>query len=288
MKKKFNAVDVLLILLLAAAVVVCALFLRQRGTLAGQTETSPMRFTVELREVQQGTIDCLEIGKNVYRSTDGTYLGTLADFSCAPYTKTEYSQELERYVTYPCEGYYALSLVIEGEGYETTTDVVISGVTVRIGDEIYVKGKGYAGAGYIVGVDTMGAEPVADETIGLGDTLVTYEARVSGVREFTANAFSVGDRLYDDTTGSLLGVVTAVDVQREYVPEMDAEGNGITVEKDGRYCVILTLEDRCTETENSYFLDGKCELKVGAELIVRTKLCRCEMHYHAILATEAA
>lgn len=288
MKKRFNVVDAALILLIVAAVAVCFLFLRQRGTIASQDDTSAMRFTVELREVRQGTIDCLEKGKNVYRSTDGVYLGTLADYYYEPYTKTDYSQTLGRYVTYACEDLYYLYLVIEGDGTQTATDVTVSGVNVRIGDEIYVKGKGYAGAGYIVGVDTMGAPDVEDANTGLGDTIVTYQARVSGVREFTARALAVGDRVYDNTTGSLLGVVTEVDLQPEYVSEMDAEGNGVTVEKLGRYRVILTLEARCTETENSYFLDGKCELKVGAELIVKTKLAKCEMYYHSILGTQAA
>lgn len=288
MKKKLNLVDAVLILLIVAAVAACFLFLRQRGTITTQDNTTPMRFTVELRKVYPETIERLEIGQNVYRSTDGTYLGTLADFSYEPYTETEYSQLLERYVTYEWDGRYYLYLVIEGPGYETERDVVINGLTQKIGDEIYVKGKGYAGAGYVVGVDTMASAGVENTAVGLGDTVVTYSVRVSGVRDFTAQALHVGNRVYDTTTGSLLGVVQDVDVQPEYVYEMDAEGNGIEVEREGRRCVFLTLEGRCTETENSYFLDGKCELKVGSELTVSTKTTKCEVFYHALLDTKSA
>lgn len=288
MKKKFNLVDAALLLLIAAAALACFLFLRQRGTIAAQDNTTPMRFTVELRKVYPQTIDRLEIGQNVYRSTDGTYLGTLADFYYEIYTETEYSQLLERYVTYECDGRYYLYLVIEGPGYETDRSVVINGLTQRIGDEIYVKGKGYAGAGYIVGVDTMDGSPVENTAVGLGDTVVTYSMRVSGIRDFTVQALHKGDRVYDDTTGALLGVVTKVDVQPEYVYEMDAEGKGIYVEREGRRCVFLTLEGRCTETENSYFLDGRCELKVGSELTVTTKTTKFEMYYHELLGTKSA
>ena len=283
MKKKFNVVDAVLVLLLVAAVAVCLLFLRQRGTIASQTETSPMRFTLELREVQPETMALFETGQSIYRSTDGVYLGVLADYYSEPYTKTEYSQLLEKYVTYECEDLYRVYLVIEGQGYETAADVVISDVTVKIGDEVFVKSKGYAGAGFITGIDTMGAPAVENTAVGLGDTAVTYSIRISGVRDFTADAFSVGDRVYDKSTGALLGVVKDIEIVPDFAYEMGADGKGVTVEKDGRWRVFLTLEARCTETDNSYFLDGKNELKVGAELVMATKYVKCEMRYHELL-----
>lgn len=288
MKRKFNAVDALLILLIAAAVTACLLFLRQRGMISQQGGLSPMRFTVELREVRPETTALFEQGQNIYRSTDGVYLGTLADFYSEPYTKSEYSQLLERYVTYECDGLLRVYLVIEGQGRETATETIVSDVSVKIGDEIFVKGKGFAGAGFITGIDTMDAPHAENTAVGLGDTVLTYTVRINGVRDFTAAALQIGDRVYDKSTNALLGVVKDIELAPETVYEMDAEGRGITVERDDRLCIFLTLEGRCTETENSYFLDGKNELKVGAELVMATKYVKCEMRYHELLRVESA
>lgn len=284
MKKKFNVVDAILLLLIAAAVVVCLLFLRQRGTIDSDTQTAPMRFTVELREVREETMALFEPGQEIYRSTDGTYLGTLADFYAEPYTKMEYSQSLERYVTYECEGLSRVYLVIEGQGYETATDVVISGVSVKIGDELYIKGKGYAGAGFITGIDTMDAPKTPNTALSSGDTPLTYTIRISSVRDFTADAIRVDDRVYDKSTGALLGVVKEIEKSPYRAYEMDAQGNGIRVEQEGRSELIVRLESACTETARSYFIDGKNELKVGAELVMVTKYVKCEMRYHELLS----
>lgn len=284
MKKKFNVVDVLILLLIAAAAVVCLLFLRQRGTIATETETAPMRFTVELREVREETMELFELGQAVYRSTDGTYLGTLVDYYSEPYTKQEYSQSLSRYVTYECEGLYRVYLVIEGQGYETATEIVISGVSVKIGDELYIKGKGYAGAGFITGIDTMDAPAVDNTAQSGGDVPLSYSIRISGIRDFTADAIHVGDRVYDKSTGALLGVVEEIEKLPAYGYEMDAEGNGIRAEKEDRRELIVRLDSACTETDTSYFIDGKNELKVGAELVMVTKYVKCEMRYHELLS----
>lgn len=283
MKKRFNVVDAALLLLIAAAVVVCLLFLRQRGTIASAVETKPMRFTVELREVRDETMALFEVGQEIYRSTDGVYLGTLADYYSEPYTKEEYSQTLERYVTYECEGLSRVYLVIEGQGYETATDIFISDVKVKIGDELYVKGKGFAGAGYITGLDTLGADEVKNTALSSGDTPLTYSIRVSNVRDFTVDALHVDDRVYDKSTGALLGVIKDIEERPYYAFEMDAQGKGILVEREGRTELILRMESACTETERSYFIDGRNELKVGAELTFVTKYVHSELRYHELL-----
>lgn len=284
MKRKFNVVDVCLLLLIAAAVVVCLLFLRQRGTISTQTETDTMRVTVELREVKGETLACFEEGMKIYRSTDSVYLGTLAEIRSEPYTVVEYSQLLERYVTYECEGLYRVYLVIEGKGYETAREVIFSDVSVRIGDEIYVKGKGCAGAGYITGIDTMAAPVAEDTALSSGDTPLTYTVRISDIRAFTADALHVDDRVYDQSTGALLGVIKEIESRPYCTYEMDAAGNGLRAEKDGRVELIVRLESACIETDDSYFIDGKNELKVGAELVMVTRYVKCEIRYHELLS----
>ena len=289
MKKRFNIVDAALILLLVAAVAVCFMFLRSRGTIS-EEKTAPMSFIVELKDVRQGTIDAVEaagIGSNVYRSTDGTYFGKLTGFGYEPYTKTEYNESLGRYVTFEIADAYTLELEITGDGVETATDISVSGIPVKVGQETFVKGKGYAGKGYVIVVSNNGAAPVADESVGIGDKELIYSVRFEDVRDYTSNFLRVGDRLYDKATNANLGKIIDVDIQPFYVGQMDAEGNSVHAQKEGRNCAVVTLRARCTETEDSYYIDGKNELKVGAELLIKTKYVECEFFYHELLEVRA-
>jgi hypothetical protein len=245
-----------------------------------------MSFIVELKDLRQGTIDTVEaarIGSNVYRSTDGTYFGKLTGFGYEPYTKTEYNESLGRYVTFEIADAYTLELEITGDGVETATDISISGIPVKVGQETFVKGKGYAGKGYVIVVSNNGAAPVADESVGIGDKELVYSVRFEDIRAFTAEQFHVGDRLYDNATGVNLGVITDVDIRPYADVRMDENGNAKFCEKPGKYSACVTLTARCTETENSYFIDGRSELKVGAMLQGRTKWVLCGFTYNELL-----
>jgi len=283
MKKRFNIVDALLILLIVAAVAVCLLFLRSRGSV-GASESTKVHFTVELRRVSREMIDCVEaagIGSNVYRSTDGEYLGTLENISYQTHVETEYAAALGEYAQYEVSDRYLLYLDIVGDGAQSATDFSVNGNAIRIGQEMFVKGKGYAAGGYVVGISTD--ETVEDTSVGIGDKELVYSVRFEDIRSFTADEFHVGDRLYDNATGANLGTITEVDVRPYADVRMDENGNAKFTEKPEKYSAYVTLTARCTETDNSYFIDGKNELKVGAMLQGRTKWVLCGFTYNELI-----
>lgn len=283
MKKRFNIVDALLILLIVAAIAVCFLFLRSRGSI-GPAEGTDVHFTVELRRVSREMIDRVEaagIGSNVYRSTDGEYLGTLEDFRYETHVETEFASALGEYAQYEVSDRYLLYLDVVGQGTQSATDISVNGSVIKIGQEIFVKGKGYAAGGYVVGVSVD--EMVEDSAVGVGDKELVYSVRFEDIRAFTAEQFRVGDRLYDNATGVNLGVITDVDIRPYADVRMDENGNAKFCEKPGKYSAYVTLTARCTETENSYFIDGRSELKVGAMLQGRTKWVLCGFTYNELL-----
>ena len=48
---------------------------------------------------------------------------------------------------------YDAYVTITNEGYETEKDFVIGGYSIKVGDELNIRGKGYAGAGVVAGLD---------------------------------------------------------------------------------------------------------------------------------------
>ncbi len=283
MKKRFNIVDALLILLIVAAVAVCLMFLRSRGSV-GAAESTKVHFTVELRRVSREMIDRVEaagIGSSVYRSTDSGYLGTLENISYQTHVETEYASALGEYAQYEVSDRYLLYLDIVGDGTQSATDFSVNGEVIKIGQAMSVKGKGYASSGYVVGISTD--ETVEDTSVGVGDKEIVYSVRFEDIRDFTTNGFHVGDRLYDDATGANLGTITEVDVRPYADVRMDENGNAKFTQKPEKYSAYITLTARCTETDSSYFIDGKNELKVGAMLQGKTKWVLCGFTYNELL-----
>ena len=183
---------------------------------------------------------------------------------------------------YESDDFYALSLDIVGDGVETEKDILVDGIALKAGQEIFVKGKGYAGRGFVVSV-AGGENPVEVTTPAVGDKEIRYTACVEDIRQFTAESLHVGDHFYDVTTGADLGEITAVETAPYYEEMPDAEGNLVRAVKPRKYRADLTLTGRCTETENSYFLDGTYELKVGSKLPCATKYVESEFEFTGIL-----
>lgn len=283
MKKRFNIVDAVLILLIVAALAVCFLFLRSRESVGGAAGKE-VHFTVELRRVSREMIDCVEaagVGSNVYRSTDGEYLGTLENIRYQTHVETEYAAALGEYAQYEVPDRYLLYLDILGDGAESASEISVNGNAIRIGQEMYVKGKGYAAGGYVVGIGVD--EAVADTSVGIGDKELVYSVRFEDIRSFTADEFHVGDRLYDNTTGANLGTITAIDMRPYADVRMNENGEAKYTEKPDKFSAYVTLTARCTETDNSYFIDGKNELKVGAMLQGKTKWVLCGFTFNELL-----
>ena len=283
MKRKFNVVDVVLILLALAA---CAgvLMLRNRATDAGtgvSRATYPMRYTVEVTRCTLDMEKQMEIGDDVYRSTDNVYLGKLVDLQIIPHTENEYSAAQGAYVRYESEDTHDLYLTIENDGYTTARSFMIGNVEVRIGSEMYVKGKGWARLGYITAIDPMDAPVTENTEVGVGSLEMTYVLRYADVRSLLLDTVHVGDRLYENITGALLGTVE--EVWTEPYGEVKLGPNGAQyVEKEDSYFVYVRLTGRAVEKADGYYLDGGTELKVGASIVSTSQYLGRSALYYAL------
>ena len=285
MKKKWNVVDTVILLLIAAALAVCLLFLRSRGTI-GPAATQPMRFTVELTEVRQNTVDMMKVGELVRDGADGTHLGTLVSVESIPYEVSEYSPVLGKYVTYTVPDLLRVYMEVECEGRETEKDMIFGENTFRIGNSLYVKGKGYAGGGYVVGLNRMDGEEVKEQREPSGSTEIEYVLRIEGIRDFSMEALHEGDCVYEKDSGALMGTITAVKSEPYTTVELGPDGNVVVAERPEYHRVWLTMRARCDDTEKSYFIDDKVEFKLGSDIVINTKYNECWASYDTLLSLD--
>lgn len=267
----FNIFDALIILLIVA-VLAAAVLLRNRSAASGTSRnTAPMRVTVLLSEMPHGMTDGMAIGDDIYRSTDSAYLGRLVDFFAAPHEAVKFSPltgAFEEYAYFESDDVY---LVVEGEAYSTAKDIVVGSAVCKVGAELPVKGKGYAGIGYVVGIDTMGTPVASSDVTPAGDHAAVFTIMFSDVRDFTVENIRVGDRFYESVTGAQLGRVEGFAVEPCGETQVGADGEAYFAQRPNRYNVTVTLSGRFVDKADGYYLDGGTELKVGSLIIAQSQ-----------------
>jgi len=286
LRVRFNLFDALIILL-ALGVLAAAVVLRNRSVEGGVThETTTMRYTVEWTRTPHNMAECIHVGDDAFRATDGAYLGTVAEFRAVPHVELEYSAAQGRYIRYESPDHDDIYITIEGQGYATVKDVTIGDIPVRVGMELPLKGKGYARIGYVVDMDTMDAVLPTTTDLGAGNLTADYVIRVEDARDFISANIHEGDHLYEAVTGAQLGVVKSFSVQPYTETRLGADGVARTVEKDGRSLVLIRLEGRCVEKNDGYYLDGATELKVGAATYFRSQYLERQFTFFELTSLE--
>ncbi len=282
---KFNLFDVVIIVLVLA-VLAAALMLRNRstGTAAAGRETQKMRFTVELAEAPHGMAECIHVGDGAYRSTDGTYLGTIVEVRSVPHAKEEYSPLDDRFVAYDAEESDDVYVTIENEGYCTGKDIVIGSLPIKVGAEMPTKGKGFAHFGYIYALDPMGADVFEDTAAQTGELETEFVICFKDSREIVKDNIHVGDRFYESALGAMLGEVQSVETVPYGETKIAADGSIVFAEKTKRSNVFVTLKGKCIERDDGYYLDGTTELKVGGTVKVKSNYMEREGVYCDLLS----
>ena len=97
-----------------------------------------------------------------------------------------------------------------------------------------------------------------------------YDIKISNIRNYTLDAYLIGDMVYDAQTNMEIGKIVdkSYSASKEYVKI----NTGVLVEAEipERYDMILTIETDGTINETGYFANRSVELKVGSEKTIET------------------
>lgn len=156
-KKRYrpNFFDIVVLLILAALVVGFIAVLRSRSTgSAVSGSTSSVTYTVEIMGALEGTSQYVHIGDSVVENTKNYAMGSVLAVETLPYTLgvEDISAGVVRQVAQ--SGYENIRLTIESEATITDKDITTSGgFVVKVGAACAVEGPGYAGNGYVIGIE---------------------------------------------------------------------------------------------------------------------------------------
>ncbi len=143
---KLNVIDltvILVILIIAAG----ALWYFGRSS-EDQTPTS-VNFTVEFRRKDETFGQNIPIGGTVNDSVRGNYLGLVQNVEVIEEFEVIYDQNENRFVESPIPGLYRVMLTVSANGSENERDICAEGQPIKVGQQMFIKGKGFASIGYV-------------------------------------------------------------------------------------------------------------------------------------------
>lgn len=156
---KVSLLDVLIVAVVAAvAVIGYQMLFGNQTTSTGEEGRKTIRYTVEMREVRATILDMPEEGGAAFNSSRNYHIGNIHSWRSEPYQEAVPNYDEGTYEWVERSDEYLLYLTIEAQAVVSDFGISVGQQVIRIGDEIPVKGKGFASLAYIVGIDIEGED----------------------------------------------------------------------------------------------------------------------------------
>ncbi|HYE09670.1 MAG TPA: DUF4330 domain-containing protein [Patescibacteria group bacterium] len=148
----FNLVDILIILMIAV-LVAGGWYVYSQFTEDQQKNKHAVVYQVELKGVDQNFVNAITKGDPLRESVKGNNLGSVAEkaYVAASNINTDFLNG--KYVDVSVPDKLDVILSISAEAEVSERNITVGGLEIKIGQKIFVKGKGYAKDGYILNID---------------------------------------------------------------------------------------------------------------------------------------
>lgn len=149
-KRKFGALDVVVILFVIAVVVVAVKFFATDQGKTTANSGQDVSFTVEILKVNETFLDEIAVGDKVYDVKAGGYLGTVSDMELVPYKETTYDPASDSAKDVAVDGLLNALITVDATAEISDRKTSVSGVDIMVGAPISMHSGGFAGTGYCV------------------------------------------------------------------------------------------------------------------------------------------
>lgn len=162
-KPKFNLMDGLIILLIVMVAAVGVFLLRGMGSGEGtavvDVQSTTAEFKIQLTKVDKSLCDkftaAMESGESVWIGEKERFEGKITVAEAAPATKITTNTHTGKTQLAQDPSLYDLNLTIQAAAVESSSSISASGTAIRVGTEAAIRGKGFAGYGFIIDLKTV-------------------------------------------------------------------------------------------------------------------------------------
>lgn len=150
-KVKFTWIDALIILIVIAAAAIAAV--KFAPSLFAKTEKSKTEFTILISEKDESLAEAMSAGDRVTLSLTENDGGVIKDIKTEPAELMVFDSIAGAYKIQELEDKRDIYVTVEADSEITELAVKTGDTKIRVGEQIPVRGKGYAASGYIIEVD---------------------------------------------------------------------------------------------------------------------------------------
>lgn len=149
--KKFTAVDVIIILVVLAALAFAAM--KGIPMLKSGTEETDAECTVLISNVEKELGEAMQVGDTVTMSLTEKDGGVIKDVQIKPAELSAYNSISGEYITQTIADKYDIYVTIGVKAKESDTAITVGSTIIKVGSETPVRGKGYAATGYTIDIE---------------------------------------------------------------------------------------------------------------------------------------
>lgn len=150
--KKINVLDIFIILMVFLIILVGYNFVKSTdNTVIDSTEK--VIYQVKTNQSIKQLYDYIEVGANVYDGQKNFYIGKIIDKGYKNTLMYGTNDKNGQYVETTLEDYIDITLTIESNAEYSESNISVGDLDVKIGKNVYLKGKGFATQGYIVSIE---------------------------------------------------------------------------------------------------------------------------------------
>jgi len=159
-KPKFNLMDGLIILLIILVAAAGIYFLKGSGTPSStEVQNTNAIFDIQLTRAEKSLYDkfsaAMENGESVWIGVKERFEGKIEEIALSPSSKITTDLHHGKSVLAEDPGLYDITITVKAAALETPSAISASGTEIRVGEETAIRGKGFAGYGFIVGLKTV-------------------------------------------------------------------------------------------------------------------------------------
>ena len=116
---------------------------------------------------------------------------------------------------------------------------------------------------------------VLEVTSNSAETPITYEIKISGIRDYTIDGIQTGDILFDlnNDSGVSIGTIVSIASAPAQAASERLDGTFVIGNVEGRYDLTLTVEATGLESSGRYFINRTYEINANSIRTFYTKYC---------------
>ncbi len=151
-KLRFNAVDVIILLLIGAVIYVLlnVFVINSDSGSANTVNYKTIRYVVEVGNLDERFSQSVKTGQTVQDAIEKKTIGTVVGVQSEPYKKNNFSYEENREVVSEVEGKITMKITIEAEAVDTEYAYTVNGYSILVGKQFSIMLPELYAVGYCI------------------------------------------------------------------------------------------------------------------------------------------